>query len=346
MNRWPDLLRSAYQVARTPVSLLDDVVLDRATPCSAWTARQVLDHLVATMDMFANALGAPAPDAGSDAPPLARFDAAVTRNLAAWCSLQDPAATLSLSFAKLPADVAAGVNLMESLVHGWDLGAALGVALPVPSDVAQPALDAARLCVPRSRGHVFGDEVPTDSDEPFEQLLAFTGRDPRAWPGAIWVAGSLVTIKPTLGDSAAASAVDIWEREGSGPPRHVHAEHDEIWYVLSGRFTFAIGDREISASTGDVVVGPRGVPHTFRADSADARVLDIHAPGGFERFFVQAGTPAADLQPPPPSAESGPGQLRAHIESFGATVIGPPLSPATDASPAHSPAQSPVGSAS
>lgn len=340
MSSWPDLLRTAYQAVRTPVALLDDVVLDRATPCTEWTARQVLDHLVGTIDMFATALGAPAPQSDGGASPAARFDAAVTRNLAAWRSLQEPTATLSLSFADLPADVSAGINLMESLVHGWDLGAALGIPLAVPRDVARVALDTARLCVPRSRGHVFAVEVPTDSDEPFERLLAFTGRDPHAWPGAIWVAGSLVTLKPTIGDPTAASAVDIWEREGSGPPRHVHAGHDEIWYVLSGRFTFAIGDREIPATTGDVVVGPRGIPHTFRADSPDARILDIHAPGGFERFFVQAGSPATTLEPPPPAAEPGPGQLRAHIESFGATVTGPPLSTDVEPSPAQPSARS------
>ena len=53
-------------------------------------------------------------------------------------------------------------------------------------------------------------------------------------------------------------------------------------------------------------------------------MLDIHSPGGFERFFVQAGTPAAALAPPRPTQVAGPGQLRAAIEDFGAQVVGPP----------------------
>ena len=134
-----------------------------------------------------------------------------------------------------------------------------------------------------------------------------------------------MTVKPTAGDGGVASAVEIWEHQGSGPPRHVHAAHDEIWYVLEGRFRFSLGDSDFEAGPGDVVVGPRGVPHTFRAETADARLLDIHAPGGFERFFVHAGRPATSLVPPQPERVADPGRLRATIEEFGAAVVGPPL---------------------
>jgi quercetin dioxygenase-like cupin family protein len=180
-------------------------------------------------------------------------------------------------------------------------------------------------CRREPRSPAWGPEVPARGDSTQERLLALTGRDTADWPGAIWVAGSLIQVKPTAGDGGTASAVEIWEREGSGPPRHVHAEHDEMWYVLEGRFTFALGDREFQAAAGDVVVGPRGVPHTFRADTANSRLLDIHMPGGFERFFVQAGVPATELAPPAPAPAGGGPAVRAMIEAFGATVVGPPL---------------------
>ena len=151
------------------------------------------------------------------------------------------------------------------------------------------------------------------------------GETPPHGPARSGVAGSLVTVKPTAGDGSVASAVEIWEREGSGPPKHVHAEHDELWYVLAGRFRFAVGDCEFAAGRGDFVVGPRAVPHTFRAESPDARLLDIHSPGGFESFFVHAGTPAAALVPPQPERSTTTEQLRVNIEQFGARVIGPPL---------------------
>jgi mannose-6-phosphate isomerase-like protein (cupin superfamily) len=134
-----------------------------------------------------------------------------------------------------------------------------------------------------------------------------------------------VNVKTPAGDARPASVVEIWEREGSGPPRHVHAQHDELWYVLEGSFTFALGEREFQAGAGEVVIGPRGVPHTFRADTPRSRLLDIHTPGGFDRFFVHAGGPATALVPPASQPAKPPVDLLAKIESFGARVVGPPL---------------------
>lgn len=323
---WPDLLERTYDVVRVPVAHLDEALLDRATPCAEWTVGDLFDHVVGTLHMFATAVGTPAPDAPAGATPLARFDAAVERNLGAWSSLADPGKEVALPFGAFPAELAARMNQLDSLVHGWDLAASLGLALEFPDDLAVPALSTAEIrCRREPRAPAWGPEVPARGDSTQEKLLALTGRDTSAWPGAIWVAGSLVTVKPTGGDGGTASAVEIWEREGSGPPRHVHAEHDEMWYVLDGRFTFALGDREFQAGPGDVVVGPRGVPHTFRADTPDARLLDVHMPGGFERFFVQAGMPATELVPPAPAAAGGGPGVRAMIEAFGATVVGPPL---------------------
>lgn len=324
--RWPDLLARTYDVVRVPVAHLDEPLLDRPTPCSDWTVRELAGHVVGTLHMFATAAGAPPPDDDGGAPLIDRFDSAASRNLAAWRSLADPPATVSLPFGDFPAELAAAMNQLDSLIHGWDLAAALGLALPFPDELATAALATAEIrCRREPRAPAWGPEVPARGDSTQEKLLALTGRDTSGWPGAIWVAGSLVTVKPSSSETGPASAVEIWEREGSGPPRHVHAEHDEMWYVLEGRFTFALGDRELTAGPGDVVVGPRGVPHTFRADTADARLLDVHMPGGFERFFIQAGVPASELVPPaPPAPGSAPG-LRATIEAFGASVVGPPL---------------------
>lgn len=324
MARWRELLAHTYDVVRQPVTLLDEALLGRPTPCSEWTVEDLFEHVIATLDRFASALDAPEDRASGDTP-IERFDAAVVRNLAAWQTVTDPEATLSLPFGAFPARLAAAMNQLDSLVHGWDLAAALGVALPLPDDVAEVALRTAEVrCRMEPRSPVWGPELPARDESAHERLLAMTGRDTAAWPGAIWVGGSLVTVRPTLGDAAAASGVEIWEREGSGPPRHVHADHDELWYVLEGRFTFSVGDREFAAEEGDVVVGPRGVPHGFRAETSRSRLLDVHLPGGFERFFVHAGRPASELVPPPPVDPLGAPQLRATIESFGAAVVGPP----------------------
>ncbi len=331
MLGWPDLLSRTYEVVRGPVVQLDDLLLERRTPCSDWTVGDLAEHTIGAIDMFAGAaastVAASVDEAAAVGTLVQRFDAAVARNLTAWSALADPAARLTLPFGEFPADVAAGINQLDSFVHAWDLGVSLGLPVALPDDLADAAMRMAKVRVPIGRGRVFGAEVTTTSTNPGEKLLAFTGRDPAAWPGAIWVAGSLVTVKSTgADDPVPASAVEIWEREGSGPPRHVHAEHDEIWYVLEGRFTFAIGGRQFEAGPGAVVVGARGVAHTFRAETARSRLLDIHTPGGFERFFVRAGAPAAAPVPPPPAEPGNTTALHATIEAFGATVVGPPLS--------------------
>jgi uncharacterized protein (TIGR03086 family) len=326
MTAWPDLLARTYDVVGGPVEQPGEPLLDRATPCSEWAVRDLFQHVLGTMEGFASAIGAPPVGAGADAPPAERFAAAAARSVAAWRSVTDPTAMVTLPFATLPAGLVAAMNQLDVLVHGWDFAAALGIGFTMPDELAEVALATAEVrCRQVPRSPVWGPEVPARGDSTQERLLAITGRDTAERPGAIWVAGSLVTVKPTSGDGGTASGVEIWEREGSGPPRHVHTDHDELWYVLEGRFTFSLGDREFEAGAGEVVVGPHGVPHAFRAETARSRLLDVHMPGGFERFFVQAGRPATALVPPPREETAGAPELQGTIESFGAAVVGPPL---------------------
>ncbi|MGZ6708079.1 MAG: cupin domain-containing protein [Solirubrobacteraceae bacterium] len=62
-----------------------------------------------------------------------------------------------------------------------------------------------------------------------------------------------------------------------GPEAHVHAEEDDA-------LTFVLGEREVAAPAGTFVLVPPGVLHTF-ANRTDhpVRVLNLHAPAGFDR---------------------------------------------------------------
>lgn len=74
-----------------------------------------------------------------------------------------------------------------------------------------------------------------------------------------------------------------------GAPVHTHANEDEVSYVVEGRLGAIVGDEEIEAGPGDLVVKPRGVPHAFwNAADVETRVLETITPGGFERYFVEA----------------------------------------------------------
>lgn len=69
-------------------------------------------------------------------------------------------------------------------------------------------------------------------------------------------------------------------------PMHVHEEHDELFYVLEGRHVVTVGDTEYELGPGDVVFGPRGVPHSQRrVVPRTGRMLTMFSPAGFEGFF-------------------------------------------------------------
>jgi len=65
---------------------------------------------------------------------------------------------------------------------------------------------------------------------------------------------------------------------------HVHAEEDDAFYILEGEMTFILGGEEVGAPPGTFVLIPPGVEHAFRNDGETAvRMLNIHAPAGFDR---------------------------------------------------------------
>jgi mannose-6-phosphate isomerase-like protein (cupin superfamily) len=69
-------------------------------------------------------------------------------------------------------------------------------------------------------------------------------------------------------------------------PLHVHANEDELFYVLEGEHVFQVGDEEFRAGPGGLVFAPRGVPHSQRRlVPGEGRLLILTAPGGLEAFF-------------------------------------------------------------
>ncbi|HWH96470.1 MAG TPA: cupin domain-containing protein [Baekduia sp.] len=94
-----------------------------------------------------------------------------------------------------------------------------------------------------------------------------------------------------------------WSRYAQGergPDLHIHREHTDAFYVLSGTVTYILGaegERVERASAGTVVVVGADVPHAFRNDDeADAVFLNAHAPdAGFAAYMrdLRDGAPAS-----------------------------------------------------
>jgi quercetin dioxygenase-like cupin family protein len=82
-------------------------------------------------------------------------------------------------------------------------------------------------------------------------------------------------------------------------PTHVHEREDEYSYVLSGRVGVEIGDEVATASPGELVAKPRGIPHAFwNAGDEPARLLELISPAGFERYFEELAPLFAGGGPP------------------------------------------------
>lgn len=73
---------------------------------------------------------------------------------------------------------------------------------------------------------------------------------------------------------------------GHGVERHVHRAEDDSFLVLEGTLSVTVGDeaREVEAGPGTFVLIPYGTPHSIlNRGSVDMRILNVHAPGGFDR---------------------------------------------------------------
>lgn len=103
--------------------------------------------------------------------------------------------------------------------------------------------------------------------------------------------GGVTNIKLSAADTDGTLAVGLQViRPGSGPPCHVHASFDELFYILEGTFTFLAGEREFTVGPGATIYVPRGVAHRFaNTGDADGKMLGVFSPAGFEEWFLKIG---------------------------------------------------------
>ena len=123
------------------------------------------------------------------------------------------------------------------------------------------------------------------------------------------------------------SLIESCAREGDSPPLHVHRTEDELFHVLEGELRLRVGERDVRLAAGEAAVAPRGVPHSYRVESPQARWLVTTARGDFERF-VRALSRPAEHEGLPPQAPPTPEQverLAVTAAAHGIDLVGPPL---------------------
>lgn len=166
---------------------LDD--LDRPTPCSDYTVRQLLGHLVAVERRIVHISHGGHPDdttrlvtdvADADWPgawDLARVDLG---------AVMDEDGILDRTFAhpagQFPARQAIFAYVSEVAVHTWDLSRAIASRIPLDDDLAAATLGPVTAFLPaepRGGGIPFGPVVAVGAEATaYDRLVAWMGRDP------------------------------------------------------------------------------------------------------------------------------------------------------------------------
>lgn len=75
--------------------------------------------------------------------------------------------------------------------------------------------------------------------------------------------------------------------KGGGPPRHLHYEQEEWFYVVDGEVVAEVGKERFRLKAGDSILAPRNVPHAFvYVGEKPGRMLIAYAPAGkMEAYF-------------------------------------------------------------
>lgn len=177
-----EVTRRAHRQAGTTISGIGDA-WDRSTPCAEWTVRDVVKHLVDNNERSAaQASGRPRNTrATTDGNLVQAYEESSAEFLTAF---DTPALSKIFDFGNfgpLPGANVLAVLFVDTLVHGWDLAAALGREHHWDDELATAALAVASrypdVTPVRGPGGAFGHAVEAPPDAgPGERLIALLGR--------------------------------------------------------------------------------------------------------------------------------------------------------------------------
>jgi uncharacterized protein (TIGR03086 family) len=154
------------------------------TPCSEWTVRDLVNHLVGEHLWAPHLLAGESLEQVGDRydgdvvgdDPGRAWDEAAERSRAAWKGA-DLSGTARFSFGEAPLSVYAEQMLLDLTVHEWDLARATGQAEALDPAAVDRGLAYTRANAERMAGlGIIAPPVPTTSADPAVQLLSGLGR--------------------------------------------------------------------------------------------------------------------------------------------------------------------------
>lgn len=99
---------------------------------------------------------------------------------------------------------------------------------------------------------------------------------------------------------------------------HLHHESDEAMFVLSGEFTFKIGDDISKGGPGTYAFMPRGQPHAWKNTGTEpGRVLIIYTPAAAGKMFETMSRSGKAF------SSMTPDEIEAVFKEHGWQIVGP-----------------------
>ncbi|KXF54726.1 hypothetical protein AXA44_05730 [Rhodococcus sp. SC4] len=107
--------------------------------------------------------------------------------------------------------------------------------------------------------------------------------------GTTVLAGPLETTFEITGDMVGGAYCVVRQtvKAGSLFWPHIHVNEDQVIVVLSGELGVRVGDEEWTASAGETVYRPKGLPHAvWNSGAVDVEMLEITSPGNFDQYLA------------------------------------------------------------
>jgi quercetin dioxygenase-like cupin family protein/catechol 2,3-dioxygenase-like lactoylglutathione lyase family enzyme len=144
---------------------------------------------------------------------------------------------------------------------------------------------------------------------------------------AWWFLDSMVVVRNPEGAPRFPLVMELIVPPGGSPPRHVHEDLHDAFFLLDGEVVLSVGEQTTVARPGTYAVVPAGSDHTFRVTSATpARMLLVHDDDSFLRMVQAGGAPAADRRLPSPGEFNLElDTLNQLVDEHDSHVVGPPL---------------------
>ncbi len=181
------MLERAVEATEQVVAGVSPEDFDSATPCTEWSVRDLLNHLIGSYETIGGAMGAGIANA-------AATDFTATDHVAAYrgaakkavAALSAPGALerkFEMPWGETPGNVLLGLTIADTVVHGWDLAKGTGQDAMVDPGLAEAVYGmTSSMMEPQGsfpRGTSFGHPVEVPEDAPVQdKMLAYLGRQP------------------------------------------------------------------------------------------------------------------------------------------------------------------------